>query len=117
MSKYAQLADCKDQALENIDQSDLDNADSFIDSHIASLGIDPSDVTPNKLLENIAVHYAYYTVAIRSAGGQDNTLIEKGDRYRRLYQDELSTVNRSSLGLDKSQLPKGGIGSIPLVRG
>lgn len=116
MSKYAQLTDCMDKSLV-MTQDDLDNADAFIDAHIASLGIDPDDITPNKLLENIAVHYSYYGVSIRSAGGQDSALIDKADRYRRLYQDELGMVNRSSLGLDQSQLPKGGLVAIPLYRG
>lgn len=115
MSKYAQLADCTDRGLTMV-QADLENADAFLDAHIAKLGIDPAEVEPNNLLKNIAVHYGYYCVAIRSGGGQDDTLLEKGDRYRRLYQDELLTLDASTLGIDKEERPGGGLRSIPVFR-
>mgnify|MGYP001008618045 CR=1 FL=1 len=116
MSKYSKLTDCSDKGL-MATQADLDNADDFINSYIAKLGIDPGEVKPNGLLKSIAVHYSYYCIAIRSAGGQDTALIDKADRYRRLYQDELETISRSSLGLDQAQLPKSGLGTIPMLRG
>lgn len=113
MSKYAQLTDKNDATLV-LTQEDLDAADAFIDSQIGKIGISPGEVDTNDLLRNIALHYAYYCVAIRSASGQDNLLLEKGDRYRRIYQDELTMLSPTSLGIDSVRSSR--LGSIILSR-
>jgi len=113
MSKYAILTDGNDLGLV-LTQSDLDAADVFVDSQISLIGVDPEEITPNDLLKNIAIHYSYYCVATRSASGEDNLLLDKADRYRRLYQDEIATLSKRTLGLDK--LPSRGFRAIPIYR-
>lgn len=115
MAIYASIADNTDKVL-TLTEADLEAADSFVDSCISRLGVNPEDVSPTPLLKSIALHYSLSSACIRNAASGDNTImLERSLSYRRLYQDEVATLTKASLGLDT--LPKGDWKTIPVFRG
>lgn len=99
MAKYSNITDCIDKTI-NVLESDLVAADEFVNSCVARLGVDPEDISPTDLLKSIAIHYASSVVCIRESTGDTPVMLDRSASYRRLYQDEVATLSKASLGLD-----------------
>jgi hypothetical protein len=115
MARYATQADCNDEALA-IQESDLIDADTYVDSVVLGLVNDLADVSlPNPHLTLLAATYAMALRAERSQGNSES-LGDKSRRYFANAERQASRLTRKLLGVEASAA-SGGMGSIALFRG
>ncbi len=92
MAKYAQLADIPDESVMVL-ESDLLEADNYIENLLTSNGIAPPTGT-NDTLRVLAVYYALYRACVREARGEDTVYLDKAKQYEKLYKEKSVQVVR-----------------------
>ncbi len=114
MATYADIADCTDPVV-TVEEADLVNADTAVDSALVARGIDPDDVTlPQPLLTQLAAYYAQSLAAAKAQADEGGPLPRKAEYYRQLYKDTLPGLTRAALGL---AVPGVGYGTVTIGRG
>lgn len=99
MAKYASTTDITEQTVV-VQETDLQEADNYIDNLLLSKGIDPSTVVlPNDTLRLLAVYYATYRALIRESTFEDTVLLEKAKLYEKLYKEKTEQVRADTLGV------------------
>lgn len=87
MAKYAQLSDVPDEGI-NVVESDLLEADNYIDNLLISKGVNPEEVQGSDTVKLLAVYYALYRACIREAVNEDSVFLEKAKYYEKLYKSK-----------------------------
>jgi len=103
MPKYATLDDINDPLVE-VTETDLLEADDYIDNLLRQKGIDPSTISlPNQTLKLLAIYYACYRAAIRNAQTEDTVLFEKAKHYKQLLEEKEKQITPEALGIKPPQ--------------
>jgi hypothetical protein len=99
MANYCVLADCVDPAL-TISQKDVDEANVLVDVLLAAASIKPSAVIlPQPLLTTIAINAAKRNACIGGAMGDNTTLIEKANQFKKTIDMLAVGINKAALGI------------------
>lgn len=115
MAKYAQLFDVNDPVLQ-VTESDLQQADAWLDGQLRARGISPDEVDPtHPLLKNLALYQAYIIAATcGKASDEEGVMDAKVRYYSELAKGLLMVLSREALGL---QATRGSYGTVQIGRG
>lgn len=115
MAKYSDSTNYSDEML-TVSASEMEQADTYVESILHSKGIDPADVIlPSPPLTQLAVWYASHLAAVANAAGESPELEAKARFYKDLYREAADRIDRDVLGIESGA--DSGWGSIELGRG
>jgi len=103
MAKYASVSDITDSV--RVEEADLLYADTYVDSVLLSMGIDPSSLTDvPPLLKELAILVALERACVRLSQTEESAYLDKAQHYAKLKEELLKKLTPAVVGIERTIL-------------